>query len=123
MKEQREQSSAFWRSSRMFVRASPHVGSWPVEPAAISLVESGSHARDGLSPPDLIDRTLPNPAYNLERAPLPRICGTAIAEVAGMRGRSISLFKKLVVGFSNRRYVPAAMTRPVASMAAKYAHA
>src|SRR5919197_4122564 len=66
---------------------------------------------------------LPNPAYNLERAPLPSISGTAIAEVAGRRGRSITLFKKLVVGFSNRRYVPAAMTRPAASIAAKYAHA
>src|SRR5262245_31030975 len=62
-------------------------------------------------------------AYNLERAALPRLCGTAIAEVAGRRGRSSNLFRKFVVGFSNRRYVPAAMTRPVASMAAKYAHA
>src|SRR6266478_4781994 len=46
-----------------------------------------------------------------------------IAKFTGRCGRSISLFKKFVVGFSHMRYVPAATTRPIASMAPKYAHA
>ena len=46
-----------------------------------------------------------------------------IAEFAGRRGRVISFFKKSVIGFSNTRYVPAATTRPVASIAPIYVHA